>query len=248
MHLSEAIRVAMTNHRTNKRLLLALAEIWNPYTSTFVTAFGEITFTVEDAFMLGRLPKGLEYSHCAVGDLRDEERYYRKQLKDFNDAFTTRNAKKRGSIPLKLLSDQYKDDFSELGFMVFLLYFIFTYIMPSPPGNGYSSAIPFITLARLMNGRRICWASTAVAQLYLGLSEYALELRDRNANISRNQHGMSFNLYGPFWLLPLWAYERFPPLAPAPNSGEGILRGERYGDAKGPQKSTGWYFKIINSE
>ncbi|KAK9082367.1 hypothetical protein Syun_031921 [Stephania yunnanensis] len=59
MHLSEAIRVAMTNHRTNKRLLLALAEIWNPYTSTFVTAFGEITFTVEDAFMLGRLTKGL---------------------------------------------------------------------------------------------------------------------------------------------------------------------------------------------
>lgn len=58
--------------------------------------------------------------------------------------------------------------------MVFLLYFLFTYIMPSPPGNGYYSAIPFITLARLMNGRRICWASTAVAQLYLGLSEYAL--------------------------------------------------------------------------
>lgn len=198
--------------------------------------------------MLGRLPKGVESAHCAVGDMRDEERYYRKQLKDFNDAFTTRNAKKRGSIPLKLLSDQYKDDFSELGFMVFLLYFLFTYIMPSPPGNGYSSAIPFITLARLMNGRRIRWASTAVAQLYLGLSEYALELRDRNANISRNQHGMSFNLYGPFWLLTLWAYERFPPLAPAPNSGEGILRGERYGDAKGPQKSTGWYFKIINSE
>ena len=106
MHLSEAIRVAMTNHRTNKRLLLALAEIWNPYTRTFVTAFGEITFTVEDAFMLGRLPKGVESAHCAVGDMRDEERYYRKQLKDFNDAFTTRNAKKRGSIPLKLLSDQ----------------------------------------------------------------------------------------------------------------------------------------------
>ena len=59
---------------------------------------------------------------------------------------------------------------------------------------------------------------------------------------------MSFNLYGPFWLLTLWAYERFPPLAPAPNSGEGILRGERYGDVKGPQKSTGWYFKIINSK
>lgn len=34
MHLSEAIRVAMTNHRTNKRLLLALAEIWNPYTNS----------------------------------------------------------------------------------------------------------------------------------------------------------------------------------------------------------------------
>lgn len=72
-----------------------------------------------------------------------------------------------------------------------------------------------------MNGRRICWASTAVAQLYFGLSEYALELRDINANISRNQHGMSFNLYGPFWLLTLWAYEPFPPLAPAPTLEKG---------------------------
>ena len=67
----------MTNHRTNKRLLLALAEIWKPYTSRFVTAFGEITFTVEDAFMLGRLPTEVE----SAGDMRDEERYYRKQLK-----------------------------------------------------------------------------------------------------------------------------------------------------------------------
>ncbi|KAK9081410.1 hypothetical protein Sjap_026602 [Stephania japonica] len=140
--------------------------------------------------MLGRLPKGVYSAHCAVGDMRDEERYYRKQLKDFNDAFTTRNAKKRGSIPLKLLSDQYKDDFSELGFM-----------------------------------RQKC---------------------QHQPQSARHEFQSIWTLLvtAPF----LWAYERFLPLAPAPNSGEGILRGERYGDAKGPQKSTGWYFKIINSE
>lgn len=35
-----------------------------PYTRRFVTAFGEITFTVEDAFMLGRLAREVESAHC----------------------------------------------------------------------------------------------------------------------------------------------------------------------------------------
>jgi hypothetical protein len=83
--------------------------------------------------------------------------------------------------------------------------------MPSPPGTRHFLIKVLITAARIMYWRYICWASTVVAQLYMGLEEYAIELRDRNVGIAPKSPGSVFDLYGSFWLLTLWAYERFPP-------------------------------------
>lgn len=83
--------------------------------------------------------------------------------------------------------------------------------MPSPPGTRYFENSVFITAARIMYWREICWASTVVAQFFMGLSEYAMELRDRNVGIAQGFPGSVLDLYGPFRLLTFFSYERFPP-------------------------------------
>lgn len=95
---------------------------------------------------------------------------------------------------------------SEEAFAAFLLYFLSMYVMPSPPGTRHFSNYVFITAARIMYWREICWASTVMAQLYMGLEEYAMELRDRNVGIAPKYPGSVFDLYGNFLLLTLWAY------------------------------------------
>lgn len=83
----------------------------------------------------------------------------------------------------------------------------------------------------------------------MGLSEYATELRDRNLQIAPKSPGSVLDLYGPFWLLILWAYERFPPVAPRvtleAEEMRNRSRAEKYADLTPPTLSTGECFKIL---
>ncbi|XP_074310517.1 uncharacterized protein LOC141646545 [Silene latifolia] len=202
-------------------LLLCLAEKWCPESNTFVFPWGEVSITVEDVMVLGGFsPLGdsvMSSSSSVVDDV--EER-----LINWRSEVGVGSSSKSGVI--KGTWTQWTESFmgrgDELEHAAFLALWLSRHVFITKCSQVIRPCV-FSMAARLSRGVKIALAPAVLAIIYRELrwlKEKLVHCLDYPYDVD------ALELVAPFHLVQLWAWERFPRLAPVPrmlNLGEPIL-------------------------
>ncbi|XP_077212783.1 uncharacterized protein LOC143847865 isoform X2 [Tasmannia lanceolata] len=194
--ISDSIEASLLTIHTDKKIMDTLVSFWCGETNTFITDWGEISFTLEDAHVLGNMPlRGGRVCRELEGE---EEEWYEKLIEE-RSKIASKVTLKQWVLHFELVED------SMLEHIGFLAFFLQRSLLPNGPENDVPSCV-YGPAIRLALGEKLALAPAVMASLYAGFSEienYLLEGKESSKKV-----------FAPFWLLQLWAWERFPSISP----------------------------------
>ncbi|KAI3675595.1 hypothetical protein L1987_85185 [Smallanthus sonchifolius] len=189
----------------NHNIISTLSHFWTPKTNTFIFPWGEATITLEDVTTLGGYSVTGDSVHAvaSIPDLAGKV----EVMNQFRSELVRSKAKKASHskwIQMFMTNaNQHPHENEHIGFLVFWLSrFVF------PSGDKDSVGKHVIPIAvRLSQGVKLALAPAVLAYIYHNLTK----LKEQNLNTC-------VNLLGPFQLVQIWGYERFPNVGPkSPN-------------------------------
>ncbi|XP_068309810.1 protein MAINTENANCE OF MERISTEMS-like [Pyrus communis] len=187
----------------NKNVLLELAEFWSPETNTFVSPWGEATITLEDVMVLGRFSAlGRNVTRPVTGLLAEIVEEMEKKRMEIS---RTKAKKACRSRWIKILMELPNGGY-EYEHVAFLSLWLSRSVFPSLPEDCIGRHV-FPIAACLSQGKRVALAPAVLSGLFRDLSLLKKRVLSGEAEIS---------VTGPFQLMQLWAFERFPPLIQSP--------------------------------
>lgn len=210
--IEDAILGSVNYIKPDQSLLEALSGFWCPVTRTFIFPWGEATFTLEDAYVIGNLPiSGSRFDR----ELTDEEndrmiRLYVEKEK-IRELHPKAKSLRRVTLDIWLqwfLELHGEDDLKYLGF---LTYWLSKNVLPPYP-YGEVPKMVFGLAARLSCGDRIALASLVTANIYHDLSN----ISNFVLNSSRKRRSNKVDVWAQFGLLQVWVWARFESLCPLP--------------------------------
>lgn len=199
----------------------ALVERWRPETNTFHLPIGETTVTLQDVNVLWGLPiDGEVFSGSEPKFSKQEMSAMCRDLLGFNPDESDFSGRR---IKTARLFDEFEKDFPSTEDVMLnnqrarLIIFILCSVVLFPNMKNNEASFHYLNfLSDLERCEGISWGSAVLTCLYSNLSK-ASEIDTRL-------------ITGPLYLLQIWAYERFPNIAPIPRCEINHLRplGFRY--------------------
>ncbi|KAL5548324.1 hypothetical protein UlMin_003555 [Ulmus minor] len=200
----EAIMASKCRVRRDKALIFALGERWCSHTKTLVFPWGEATITLEDLRVLGGFSVLGEPVMMKLGD--QESIFMERRLEEATYEAVTANAN-------KATTNSWLEYFMGKGGMFehqgFLSYWLTQFVFPQE--CYFVGRHVFPIAIRLAKGIELALAPAVLASIYRDLS-----LLNEELNAAKTEFGSNkvINLTAPFKFFQLWAWERFPALAP----------------------------------
>ncbi|KAH7546685.1 hypothetical protein FEM48_Zijuj01G0227800 [Ziziphus jujuba var. spinosa] len=193
----------------HKELVLGLAEKWCPETNTFVFPWGEATITLEDMMVLG--------GFSVLGDSVSCPLLTKEMVDTENKLFEARKTAKKYNNPNVSHAswlNHFMGSGSELEHLAFLSMWLSKFLFPSTTGDILQRRV-FPIAIHLAIGTRVALAPAVLSRIYEDLGLLKLRLMDYSTKLEKVFQVL--NLYAPFHLVQLWAWERFPLSRSNPN-------------------------------
>ncbi|KAK2984841.1 hypothetical protein RJ640_004666 [Escallonia rubra] len=202
----EAVMGSTYQTLRHNALIIRLAERWCVETNTFVFPWGEATVTLEDMMVLGGYSV---WGHSVLAPLN---------AKDLIETDASLNkARKNVKTGGGLSGNQYAwmnhflGSGHQLEHEAFLSLWLSRYVFPTSYGCVAQNVFPIAIY--LSRGIQIALAPAVLASIYRDLS-----LLKKWTNCNSEDGNSECDLWAPFQLVQLWAWERFPALSPQPNA------------------------------
>ncbi|CAO2813819.1 unnamed protein product [Amaranthus hypochondriacus] len=205
-----AIRASTYKILRNDELVLCLTEKWCPETNTFMFSWGECTITLEDIMILG--------GYSVLGDhvLKSSPNLNFTEIKAKLFKACPVIAKKcNGNVSHYGWMEYFKGKGGELEHVALLTLWLSRYVFPT---NYFNRIVPkvFSIAIILAMGNKIAFAPSILASIYKDLTSL------REKIVSYNVDGVDdvsdLELWAPFDLVQVWAWERFVSSSPKPGS------------------------------
>ncbi|XP_042504181.1 uncharacterized protein LOC122080968 [Macadamia integrifolia] len=209
-----AIMASTYRVRKDQDLVLALVEKWCPQTSSFVFPWGEATITLEDTFILG----GFSFVGKPITEpvTKEQEKMEKKMVEEHDGFYKHQWWNPSNS---EWITHFMKTQI-ELEHVAFLSLWLLRYVFPTPSERSVGSHV-FPIAIHLAQGTPIALGPAVLASLYRDLRFLKEQCFHNLLGSNKDGHEDDFHpsVWGPFQLLQLWAWERFPSLRPQkPNS------------------------------
>ncbi|KAF9672974.1 hypothetical protein SADUNF_Sadunf11G0100100 [Salix dunnii] len=184
-------------------LIFGLSEKWCANTNTFVFPWGEATITLEDVIVLGGysvLGSPVSYSV--------QNREWKMIEEKLMDARTEISRGKANKPCQCTWMRKFINSGSEIEHEAFLALWLSRYVLQNSSHVIRKEALPLAI--RLARGISVALAPAVLASIYRDLIQL------KRAIVAGNKES-KLELFSPFQLVQLWAWERFPVLQPKPN-------------------------------
>ncbi|XP_057420550.1 uncharacterized protein LOC130714643 [Lotus japonicus] len=197
----------------NQNLALGLAEKWCSKTNTFVFPWGEATITLEDVMVLGGYPLLGDHPASTSSSLLENN----KEMKEVEERLILARKEHWRCEHGKPSTVAWIDTFinssgCELEHEAFLATWLSMFVFPHKRSLVNKSLFPIAIL--LAGGNSIALAPAVLARIYKDLSL----LKETMVDLKKNDKlELEVSLYSPFYLVQIWAWERFKSLQPKPN-------------------------------
>ncbi|XP_057433141.1 uncharacterized protein LOC130725961 [Lotus japonicus] len=204
----EAIMSTKCHILKNLDLVFGVAEKWCPETNTFVFPWGEATITLEDVMVLGGYPV---LGHPVFTSLQNQEmrEVEQKLILAKQEPWRSRKTKAYLSIWMSTFMNNGSEIEHEAFLAAWLSFFVF-------PHKNFVNQYVFPIAILLARGNPIALAPAVLASIYKDLNLLKKKMVDLTK--FQNLHLKSdLNLESPFYLVQIWAWERFKSLQPQPN-------------------------------
>ncbi|XVF77546.1 hypothetical protein PTKIN_Ptkin14bG0053700 [Pterospermum kingtungense] len=205
----EAVMSSIYDMKPHKELVLGLAEKWCLDTNTFVFPWGEATITLEDVMVCGG---------CSVVGESVLSPLRTKQLVEVEEKLIeARKEAATGNSSVathKAWIDYFMRNGNDLEHEAFLSLWLSKFVLVNSTSCLSIGKHVFPVAISLARGTRVALAPAVLCSIYKDLSL----LKDWFFGSNVVQINELVNLYAPFQLVQVWAWERFPMLRPPPNS------------------------------
>ncbi|KAF0931483.1 hypothetical protein E2562_004605 [Oryza meyeriana var. granulata] len=205
----EAVLASTYRFKRDAALVLHLASFWSPATSSFAFPWGEATVSLLDVVLLGGLPaNGGPVPAPLPPQWRSDEAALNAVRLGFN-----RSACKKAhhSAWINHFLAGAVDPVVEHA--AFLALWLTRFVLPGHPESTMRHSL-FPLAVRMARGDRVALAPAVLASIYRDLRELKAYLSSASA-AATGELLSPLSVYAPFYLLQLWAWERFPALRPA---------------------------------
>ncbi|KAG8081204.1 hypothetical protein GUJ93_ZPchr0007g4887 [Zizania palustris] len=224
----DAVLASTYRFKRDAALVLHLASFWSPQTSSFAFPWGEATVTLLDVCLLGGLPaNGAPAPAPLSPPWRSDEAALNAVRLGFN-----RSACKKAHHSAWInhfLAGTAADPVVEHA--AFLALWLTRFVFPGHPESTMRQSL-FALAVRMARGDRVALAPAVLASIYRDLRELKAYLSSTSAAVT-GELLSPLSVYAPFYLVQLWAWERFPALRPSKESSikDGEPRAARWHDA-----------------
>uniref|UniRef100_A0A0E0KKP1 Aminotransferase-like plant mobile domain-containing protein n=1 Tax=Oryza punctata TaxID=4537 RepID=A0A0E0KKP1_ORYPU len=206
----DAIVASTYRFKRDAALVLHLASFWSPTTSSFAFPWGEATVSLLDVALLGGLPaNGGPVPAALPSHWRADEAALNAVRLGFN-----RSACKKAHHSAWIshfLTGPAADPVVEHA--AFLSLWLTRFVLPGHPESTMRQSL-FPLAVRMARGDRVALAPAVLASMYRDLRELKTFLSSSSA-AATGELLSPLSVYAPFYLLQLWAWERFPAIRPA---------------------------------
>uniref|UniRef100_A0A0D9WUK1 Aminotransferase-like plant mobile domain-containing protein n=1 Tax=Leersia perrieri TaxID=77586 RepID=A0A0D9WUK1_9ORYZ len=202
--IHDAVVASTYRFKRDAALVLHLASFWSPSTSSFAFPWGEATVSLLDVSLLAGLPaNGAPVPGPLPPHWRPDEAALNAVRLRFN-----RSACKKAHHSAWISHFLVSSSDGEIEHAAFLALWLTRFVLPGHPESTMRHSL-FPLAVRMARGQRVALAPAVLASLYR-------DLRDLQAFLSSSPAAADpLSVYAPFYLLQLWAWERFPALRPA---------------------------------
>ncbi|KAL7591283.1 hypothetical protein Lser_V15G35332 [Lactuca serriola] len=204
--ISDSIMSSIYEVTCNHDLIPALLQFWSPKTNTFVFPWGEATVTLEDVTILG--------GYSVIGDSVDDVALMAdsgKKVEEMNrfrsDLVMSKSKKASHSKWIQMFMSKQNGHEHEHEHIAFLSLWLSRFVFPSLDRDSIGKHV-FPIAVKLSQGVKLALAPAILASIYHNLRIFKEQSLDSS--------NYCINLLGPFQLVQIWAYERFPIIGPKP--------------------------------
>ena len=202
--ICDAILSSLFEIKPNPEIVLGLCEFWCPKTNTFIFPWGEATITLEDVMILAGLPVlGEPVNLPLLGDsMKILEGKLSRVRSDVSKCGNARRASYSAWVNFFNEGGEGVESFENVGF---LAYWLSRFVFPDLSTRTLGRHV-FPMAVRLSVGVKVALAPAVLACLYQNLTFLAQNAADCSS-LKRE-----VSVPGPFWIVQIWALERFPLL------------------------------------
>ncbi|KAL5711636.1 hypothetical protein ACHQM5_013901 [Ranunculus cassubicifolius] len=194
-------------------LIWGLVDSWCPDTNSFVFSWGEATMTLEDMSVIGGFSVlGEPVTSPLTEDMLEIQEILIKEHMSMTMGNIKQARKARHCEWIRGFMG--RDD--ELEHIAFLSLWLSRYVFPTWPEETIGMQI-FPIAIQLSRGIRIALAPAILASLYSDLRKLKEQLVASATADGYENDELPLNIWAPFQMMQLWAWERFPSLQPTPN-------------------------------
>ncbi|EEE60173.1 hypothetical protein OsJ_13103 [Oryza sativa Japonica Group] len=207
---SAAPATGTSGFKRDAALVLHLASFWSPATSSFAFPWGEATVSLLDVALLGGLPAN---GGPVLAPLPSHWRADEAALNAVRLGFNRSACKKahHSAWISHFLTGPAADPVVEHA--AFLSLWLTRFVLPGHPESTMRQSL-FPLAVRMARGDRVALAPAVLASIYRDLRELKAFLSSSSA-AATGELLSPLSVYAPFYLLQLWAWERFPAIRPA---------------------------------
>ncbi|XP_059654977.1 uncharacterized protein LOC132301767 [Cornus florida] len=192
-------------------LVIQLAQRWCVDTNTFIFPWGEATITLEDMVVLGgySVLGDPVFNPLPTLDMIKIEEHLNKAYREI----------RQGRVKIVghyVWMERFMESDDPFEHEAFLALWLSRYVFPFHGQSVGRNAFPIAI--HLSRGTPIALAPAVLASIYSDLTWLKKSINALRTNCEwEDDDRLSVSLWGPFHLVQLWAWERFPTLRPNPN-------------------------------
>ncbi|XVF77544.1 hypothetical protein PTKIN_Ptkin14bG0053500 [Pterospermum kingtungense] len=205
----KAVMSSRYDMKPHKELVLGLAGKWCLGTNTFVFPWGEATTTLEDVMICG--------GYSVLGESVSSPLKTKQQVKVEKKLREGHKEAAKGNSLVathRAWMDYFMGTGNDLEHEAFLSLWLSMFVIVKYTSFQHIGKHAFPIAIRLARGTRVALALAVLSTIYKDLSLF----KDRFFGSNVVQINELVNLFAPFRLVQVWAWERFPMLRPTPNS------------------------------
>ncbi|KAJ0870189.1 putative protein-serine/threonine phosphatase [Helianthus annuus] len=196
----------------NPNIISTLSHFWTPQTNTFVFPWGEATLTLEDVMILGGFSVvGDSVNDGSVALTPDLAGKVEKMNRFRSELVRSKSKKASHSKWMQMFMTSTNEQEHEEEHVGFLALWLSRFVFPSGDQDSVGKHVIPIAV-RLSQGVKLALAPAVLAYIYHNLTKLKEQCVD--SSYSNLKSSSCVNLLGPFQLVQIWVYERFPVVGP----------------------------------